>query len=286
MIHFFRKVRQKLLAQNRFSKYLLYAIGEIILVVIGILIALQINTWSGNYKDRQKLKTTLVALHNDIVKDSISIYRDLLLTEEEVEHDSILIVRLKDNRTTYDSLVQMVRNDFKDYAVARINYNRSVFDNLIATGNFELLSDTLRNSMTKYYTFLDYRENISQLVSELYIGRLQMFNQQVITTGLNDLSPHLNEIIWNDIDKRQFTNQFLGVISMRRTLWWSYRRELNQVLAQTREQIKLINSRLDEYQYNRYSSSSSSLFSSRTNCMNYSKKFHFALLTIWARPPG
>ena len=42
MIKFFRKIRQKLLTENKFSKYLLYAIGEIVLVVIGILIALQI----------------------------------------------------------------------------------------------------------------------------------------------------------------------------------------------------------------------------------------------------
>jgi len=42
MIKFFRKIRQSLLAENKYSKYLLYALGEIILVVIGILIALQI----------------------------------------------------------------------------------------------------------------------------------------------------------------------------------------------------------------------------------------------------
>ena len=46
MIKFFRKIRQRLLIENRFSKYLLYAVGEIILVVIGILIALQINNWN------------------------------------------------------------------------------------------------------------------------------------------------------------------------------------------------------------------------------------------------
>lgn len=46
MIKFFRKVRQKLLTENNFSKYLIYAIGEIILVVIGILIALQVNNWN------------------------------------------------------------------------------------------------------------------------------------------------------------------------------------------------------------------------------------------------
>ena len=44
MIKFFRKIRHKLLSENKFSKYIIYAIGEIVLVVFGILIALQLNT--------------------------------------------------------------------------------------------------------------------------------------------------------------------------------------------------------------------------------------------------
>ncbi len=52
MIKFFRKIRQNMIKENKVSKYLLYAIGEIILVVIGILIALQVNTWNEYRKDR------------------------------------------------------------------------------------------------------------------------------------------------------------------------------------------------------------------------------------------
>ena len=55
MIKFFRKIRQKLISKNKFSKYLIYAIGEIILVVIGILIALGINNWNeANKKDTEE----------------------------------------------------------------------------------------------------------------------------------------------------------------------------------------------------------------------------------------
>ncbi|MGB5372105.1 MAG: DUF6090 family protein, partial [Flavobacteriaceae bacterium] len=54
MLKFFRKIRQQLLVKNNISKYLLYAIGEIVLVVIGILIALQINNWNEDRKDRAK----------------------------------------------------------------------------------------------------------------------------------------------------------------------------------------------------------------------------------------
>ena len=52
MLHFFRQIRQRLLTDNKFSKYLLYAVGEILLVVIGILIALQIDTWNETRKAR------------------------------------------------------------------------------------------------------------------------------------------------------------------------------------------------------------------------------------------
>lgn len=59
MIKFFRRIRQKLLSENRFSKYLLYAIGEILLVVIGILIALGINNWNGE-RSRKVLEKEVI----------------------------------------------------------------------------------------------------------------------------------------------------------------------------------------------------------------------------------
>ena len=52
MLKFFRSIRKKLIEEDNVRKYLLYAIGEILLVVIGILIALQINNWNEERKDR------------------------------------------------------------------------------------------------------------------------------------------------------------------------------------------------------------------------------------------
>lgn len=66
MIKFFRKIRQKLLSENKFSKYLIYAIGEIVLVVIGILIALQINNLNEAKKTRTKEISYLANLKNDL----------------------------------------------------------------------------------------------------------------------------------------------------------------------------------------------------------------------------
>ena len=65
MIKFFRKIRQRLLSENKPSKYLLYALGEILLIVIGILVALQINIWNEN----RKLLAAEKELYLKIIKD-------------------------------------------------------------------------------------------------------------------------------------------------------------------------------------------------------------------------
>ena len=59
MIKFFRKIRQQLLAKNKVSSYLLYAVGEIVLVVIGILIALSINNWQQENQNKKLEKRYL-----------------------------------------------------------------------------------------------------------------------------------------------------------------------------------------------------------------------------------
>ncbi|WP_281541910.1 DUF6090 family protein [Maribacter aestuarii] len=69
MIKFFRKIRQNLLSEGKTGKYLKYAIGEIILVVIGILIALQINNWNEDRKSEAKKQDYYVQLLDDLSND-------------------------------------------------------------------------------------------------------------------------------------------------------------------------------------------------------------------------
>ena len=69
MFKFFRKIRKNLINENKTSKYLKYAIGEIVLVVLGILIALQINNWNENRKDRILEKEYLTRIKSDLEID-------------------------------------------------------------------------------------------------------------------------------------------------------------------------------------------------------------------------
>ena len=73
MIKFFRRIRQQLLSENKTSKYLLYAIGEIILVVIGILIALQINNWNEIQKLKGEEIKLIQSFKTSIETDTITI---------------------------------------------------------------------------------------------------------------------------------------------------------------------------------------------------------------------
>jgi hypothetical protein len=77
MIKFFRKIRRKLLTENKFSKYLLYAIGEIVLVVIGILIALSINNWNTDRLEKKEAANFLQQIETELESDIIHFNKDL-----------------------------------------------------------------------------------------------------------------------------------------------------------------------------------------------------------------
>ena len=73
MIKFFRQIRRKLIDAGNLKRYLIYAIGEILLVMIGILLALQVNNWNESNRLAASKITYLKEIRNDLVQDSLSI---------------------------------------------------------------------------------------------------------------------------------------------------------------------------------------------------------------------
>ncbi|MBP92579.1 MAG: hypothetical protein CMC55_00500 [Flavobacteriaceae bacterium] len=71
MIKFFRKIRQNLLLEEKTGTYLKYAIGEIVLVMIGILLALQVSNWNQDRKDRKSERKSLANIHKDFIQNKI-----------------------------------------------------------------------------------------------------------------------------------------------------------------------------------------------------------------------
>ena len=99
MLRFFRQIRQRLLTDNKFSKYLLYAIGEILLVVIGILIAFQVDNWNEERKNEEKVKTILSDIMDELTSD---IEKSMWLMQYYALRDSTIYLVLNDRLTKED----------------------------------------------------------------------------------------------------------------------------------------------------------------------------------------
>ena len=91
MIKFFRKIRRELMEKNKISKYLMYTIGEIVLVVIGILIALSINNWNEERKDLRQEQLILKQLRSEYKSNLAQLEEKVLMRNEGIEACNILL---------------------------------------------------------------------------------------------------------------------------------------------------------------------------------------------------
>ena len=104
MINFFRKIRQQLLSENKTGKYLKYAIGEILLVMIGILLALQVNNWNESEKQKNFANKILNAITISI-KNNIVYYEFVIdYNEDGNQSAEIILNHLDKNLSYHDSL--------------------------------------------------------------------------------------------------------------------------------------------------------------------------------------
>ena len=182
MIKFFRKIRQQLLTQNKFTKYLLYAIGEIVLVVIGILIALQINNTNETRKSEERTKELLIKVQKELllnIKDAnnlIEFYRG---------KDSI-IYKVLNKKATYNDY----KNNF-DYNFLINNYSEGfivddAFNNFIDSyDNLTLEQDSLVTELKKLYG-----------LDKKYVTKAETFTEEGVTKFWDKLA----------IEKEWYTN--------------------------------------------------------------------------------
>jgi Family of unknown function (DUF6090) len=157
MIKFFRKIRYDLMEKNKTGKYLKYAIGEIILVVIGILIALSINNWN-----EQNKNTELELTYYSRILDDFNL--DKKLIEELVEKANKRIIVSKEILLELDSGKKdknFLLNKFLVALRSDAYVPRNVtFKDLISSGNLKLLNDvTIKNSLIQYYSELENKQS-------------------------------------------------------------------------------------------------------------------------------
>ena len=162
MIKFFRKIRQNLLSEGKIRTYLKYAIGEIILVVIGILLALQINTWNENKKTYKLTTTHLNNIKKDLIADTTTFRSGIQRIENSLSIHDDLFNREVVNQLTIDSIIRAIGISFHSVRIYKIN--NSTFAKLTNSGftESELFNDLfleINDYYTREYnTWLEYQE--------------------------------------------------------------------------------------------------------------------------------
>lgn len=175
MIKFFRKIRQKLLTENKFSKYVLYAIGEITLVIIGILLALAIN----NRSQERKHEAKIAALFEEIL---IDLEDDIEQASENAKWafktDSLIRLVINDNVTREDYSLDM------DYRYIMIRSKKMDF------------SDNAYKNLTNYIDNIPLRfKPLMKNLNDLYLDKQPNLNEkdEVIESLTHDYVKYLSE---------------------------------------------------------------------------------------------
>ena len=219
MIKFFRKIRQSLLAQNKMSKYLLYAFGEIILVVIGILLALSINNRNQQKINDNKITNILKEIQEDLVGD---VERSKGIFDRFIESDSIQDLILND-KYTYD--------DYKSKKSRRLPF--WYVDFVINTNGYDNLMRNIDNVPDKYKPFL-------KDLKTLYVDKksdIDVFNQRIRETVYKNIDHVWTTYDWNrELNKGNVTddaiNYFLNA-SEYKNMVMLYMNDINNTFSQS-----------------------------------------------------
>ena len=150
MIPFFRKIRKKMADDNKPLKYLRYALGEVLLIVIGILIALSINNWNTNRNKKEYEQFYIQGMINDIELDILNLNSRITIDSLKVKSGKYLLNHFKNPTKKKDSL--LLKHFSNTIPSTGYNLTDNVFEDLKASGRLNYISnDALRKKIQEYY---------------------------------------------------------------------------------------------------------------------------------------
>jgi hypothetical protein len=156
MFKFFRRIRQQLIAQNKFSKYMLYALGEIILVVIGILIALKVNDWNEYKKLKLQEKIYITKLIEDIQTiKNILMFDHINFADESIleAQQALFYVQNCDELAKGKEALENVLLTHGN--LGTIYIQETTYSEMVANGAFSRLqNDSLKTTISDLYSRL------------------------------------------------------------------------------------------------------------------------------------
>ena len=242
MIKFFRKIRQRLLGENRFTKYLIYAVGEIILVVIGILIALQLNTWKENIEIKKTKEVNLQSLEQDLRDDLKALKRldSILISEynEEIDKNN----RLQKNSATLDTLISISKNEFTPFVQSFDGFNQSTYESLINTGEIALFSDAFKKDLSEL-AIIQYKA--TRTIQDHFIAYLKLTQDHLGQFPVNEVSPlyplgkgPLKEKLWDNVNAEKLMMSYNKTVGAKNLYHAHYLVTIRSVLEKIEEILK------------------------------------------------
>ena len=201
MLKYFKDIRLKLLANEKVSKYIYYAVGEIIIVMIGIFLGLQVNAWNQKRIENEVQTNYLKRISEDVGSDTVLIYRYFF---ENSKFDmKIKALNLARDYYSNKYIVQDTFDFLKQIAQgALISGNVSVYslgllDELIGTGNIKLIDHSVREKIMNYYFHAKINNSSYEVQSNAYITFIQS----------NTPFDYYSFYKVNDFDKRRVLNK-------------------------------------------------------------------------------
>ena len=156
MLRFFSKIRLKLAAENKPVKYMRYALGEIVLVVIGILIALQINNLKTEHDDKKTEILVLQSLKEDLQKDTVDLNRLIDYKRNQLEASREMMHYFVNPDYPIKDTLDFYYNMSRPFYFITDDPNRTAIEIAKGSGNlFKVTKDSLVNALVSYFSSTD-----------------------------------------------------------------------------------------------------------------------------------
>ena len=236
MIKFFRKIRQNLLMENKTGKYFKYAIGEIVLVVIGILIALQVNNWNENRNLKNKTWKSLNSLAEELNSNKSILKSNIDLVKFDIQTGLNLIDSLNNNSISEENKDTYLLHKILELGPVRISsLTTSSLDEMISSGNYSSINfENIKENLLAYNSeienmnielkrFEEYWRSIESPYITKHFSLLDMYtkradsllNEDVILSGGNIPKFNNREFYFkNDLsafyNNREFASMYIS----------------------------------------------------------------------------
>jgi hypothetical protein len=186
MLPFFRKIRYRLAKDNQFFKYSRYAIGEIVLVVVGILIALYINNWNEERKEREKFDQLLIEVHDELVTN---IKRGREVIDYYYYKDSIIQVFYFDSLKISDTYREIITQGIELFEIKRGAYDKLKNHSEIASSEQDSVIAGLKDLYTEQsYPIMRINDKmLSYMYSNIeYMEKFPWYSEMVVEDKYSD----------------------------------------------------------------------------------------------------